>query len=155
MEKELYSKEITVAEIEVTYKSIIKPSVRPKITDAQSAYQLLIDTWDTAKIELVEQFKVMLLNRANRVLGICTLTSGNVSGTIADPKQVFSVALITNSTYVILAHNHPSGSVTPSNADLILTARMKAAGDVLDLKVLDHMIVTTEGYYSFATEGTL
>lgn len=155
MEKELYLKEITVAEIEITYKSIIKPSLRPKITDAESVYRLLVDTWNASTIELVEQFKVMLLNRANRVLGICTLTSGCVTGTIADPKQVFSVALITNATYIILAHNHPSGSAAPSSADVALTARMKAAGELLELKVLDHVIVTTEGFYSFAHEGTL
>ena len=155
MQQELYLKEITVAEIEVTYKSIIKPSLRPKVIGANGAYQLLLDTWDMSKIELVEQFKVMLLNRAHHVLGICTLTSGSVTGTIADPKQVFSVALITNATYVILAHNHPSGSATPSNADVELTARMKAAGELLELKVLDHLIVTTDGFYSFATEGTL
>jgi DNA repair protein RadC len=155
MEKEQFLKEITVAEIVVTYKSIIKPSLRPKITGAESAYQLLVDTWDASKIELVEQFKVMLLNRAHRVLGICTLTSGCVTGTIADPKQVFSVALITNATHIILAHNHPSGSATPSRADVELTTRMKVAGELLELKVLDHLIVTTDGFYSFATEGTL
>jgi len=145
----------TVAEIEISYSSQIKPSERPKITTQNDVYRLFIDTWDKTKIELVEQFKVMLLNRCNRVLGICTLTSGNVTGTIADPKQIFSVALKANATSVIIGHNHPSGSLIPSAHDYDITRKIKAAGDLLDLKVTDHLIITLEGFYSFASEGVL
>ena len=146
---------VAVAEIEISYVSDIKPSERPKITSQEDAYQLLIKTWDATKIELLEQFKVMLLNKANRVLGICTLTSGNVSGTIADPKQIFVVALKANASLVIIAHNHPSGSLIPSVYDHDITKKIKAAGDFLDLRVIDHLIITTEGYFSFADEGVL
>lgn len=155
MEKELCSLKIIVAEIEISYMPKIKPSARPKITGQADVYLLFINTWDKTKIELIEQFKVMLLNKANRVLGICTLTSGNVSGTIADPKQVFAVALKANATQVILAHNHPSGNLDPSTGDYDLTKRIKAAGEFLDLKVLDHLIISIEGFYSFANEGIL
>jgi DNA repair protein RadC len=144
-----------VAEIELSYTPNVKPSMRPKINSAEDAYKLFLQTWDTSKIEFVEQFKVMLLNRANRVLGICTLTSGSTVGTIADPKQVFSVALLANAINIILAHNHPSGSVVPSASDIDLTAKMKMVGEFMQLKVLDHIIVCVEGYYSFAHEGTL
>ena len=93
MEKENCSLPIVVAEIELSYMPTIKPSARPKIKEQKDVYMLFIDTWDKTKIDLVEQFKVMLLNKANRVLGICTLTTGTVSATLVDPKQVFSVAL--------------------------------------------------------------
>lgn len=153
--EEQYSVDSIVTEIEISYKPNIKPSKRPKITKPEDAYQLLLDTWDITKIELVEQFKVMLLNRSKRVLGICTLTTGSVVGTIADPKQVFAVALKANASEIILAHNHPSGNLIPSKSDEDLTQKMKAAGMLLELKVIDHIIVTVEGFYSFAQEGTI
>lgn len=155
MKEALHAVEMVVAEIEISYKPTVKPSQRPKIGTPKEVYQLLIDTWDMAKIELVEQFKVMLLNRGKRVLGVCTLTTGSVTGTIADPKQVFAVALKANASEVIIAHNHPSGNLMPSKADYELTYRMKTVGDYLELKVVDHIIVTVEGFYSFAQEGTI
>ncbi len=144
-----------VAEIELSYTPTIKPSDRPKITTQESAYRLLLKTWDENKIQLVEQFKVVLLNRAHRVLGICTVSSGNVTGTIADPKMIFAIALKANACSIIVAHNHPSGSTIPSVRDYELTRKIKDAGALLDVSVIDHIIVTTEGYYSFAMEGVL
>lgn len=155
MEEVTKVEETIVAEIEISYQPKIKASARPQITMPADAYKLLIQTWDIRKIDFVEQFKVMLLNRSNRVLGICTLTSGSVSGTIVDPKLVFAVALAANATEIILAHNHPSGNLQPSEADHDITKKLKIAGEFLDLKVTDHLIVTTEGYYSFAHEGVL
>ena len=155
MEKESCSLNTMVAEIQISYMPKIKLSSLPQISGQIDAYQLFIDTWDKTKIELVEQFRVMLLNKANRVLGICTLTTGNVSGTIADPKQIFALALKANATAIIIAHNHPSGNLTPSTEDYALTKKIKEAGDFLDLKVIDHFIVTSEGYYSFASKGVL
>ena len=155
MEQEILSIVNTVAEIELSYKSKIKPSLRPIVKRSDEAYALLYQTWDKNRIELAEEFKVMLVNRASRVLGICSLTIGTNVGTVADPKQVFIVALKANAPNIIIAHNHPSGSTTPSQADHELTQRMKKAGEILNVKVLDHIIVTTEGFYSFADEGTL
>lgn len=155
MEKELCSLNSMVAEIEISYIPKIKPSARPLITGQVDTYQLFIDTWDKTKIELLEQFKVMLLNRGNRVLGICTLTTGTVSGTFADPRQIFAVALKANATAIIIAHNHPSGNLVPSTGDYDVTRNIKAAGKFLDIKVLDHLIITVEGFYSFASEGVL
>jgi len=155
MKKETSSLQSIVSEIELSYMPQIKPSARPVIKGQDDVYQLLIDTWDKTKIELVEQFKIMLLNKCNRVLGICTLTTGTVSETFADPKQIFSVALKANATQIILAHNHPSGNLEPSSKDCDLTKKIKVAGELLDLKILDHIIVTTEGYYSFTKEGVL
>jgi len=116
---------------------------------------LLLKTWDPNKVEFVEQFKVILMNRANRVLGIYELSTGGVSGTVADIKLVFMAALKSNACSLIISHNHPSGNLKPSRADEDLTNKIKAAGKLLDIQVLDHVIVTTEGYFSFADEGLL
>ena len=142
-----------IAEVELIYKSKVKASDRPKITHSRDAYVIFRDNWDENKLEFVEEFKVMLLNRSHKVLGICSLTLGNVSGTIADPKLVFVTALKSNASYVIIAHNHPSSSLKPSRTDEELTRKMKEAGKFLDLPLLDHLIITDESYYSFADEG--
>lgn len=145
-----------VAEIQLIYKSKVKPSERPKVTTSRDAYNLLKQNWDENKIEFVEQFKVLFLNRANKVLGIFELSTGGVSGTVADPKLVFTAALKLNACNIILCHNHPSGNIKPSRADEQLTQKIKEAGKYLDLPVIDHLIISSEeGYYSFADEGLL
>ncbi|QCR24634.1 hypothetical protein C1N53_21265 [Pontibacter sp. SGAir0037] len=97
----------------------------------------------------------MLLNRANRVLGIYETSTGGVAGTVADPKLIFVTALKACSSSILLCHNHPSGNLTPSAADLQLTKKMKQGGELLDIVVLDHIILTSEGYYSMADKGVL
>lgn len=144
-----------VAEIELIYKSKVKASERPKVTTSSDAYHLLKQSWDENKIEFVEQFKILFLNRANKVLAIYELSTGGVSGTVADPKLVFAAALKVNACNIILCHNHPSGNVKPSAADEQLTRKIKEAGKYLDLPVIDHLIITNESYYSFADEGLL
>ncbi len=144
-----------VAEIQLTYKSNVKPSLRPGISVSKDAYNVLVENWDSSKIEFVEQFKVMLLNRANKVLGICEVSTGSSTGTVADPKLIFAAALKANACGIILAHNHPSGNLKASQADLDLTKKMKEGGKFLEIQVLDHIIVTSEGYYSFADEGLM
>src|SRR5258706_14458688 len=85
-----------VAEIQLTYKTDMKPSLRPKITGSKDAYQILFENWDRSKIEFVEQFKVILLNRANKVLGIFEVSSGSATETVADPKLIFAAAIKAN-----------------------------------------------------------
>ncbi len=155
MESTKEKKQFEVAEIHLTYKSDVKPSMRPKITGSKDAYQILSENWDRSKIEFVEQFKVMLLNRANKVLGIFEVSSGSATGTVADPKLIFAAAIKANACGIILAHNHPSGNLQPSQADIELTRKMKEGGKLLEVQVLDHLIVTSEGHYSFADEGSL
>ncbi|HEU5292452.1 MAG TPA: JAB domain-containing protein [Cyclobacteriaceae bacterium] len=150
-EKRLYQ----VAEIQLTYKSTVKPSLRPKITGSRDAFNILKEHWDENKIEFVEQFKVMLTNRAQKVLGILEGSTGGISGTVADPKVIFAAALKAGASGLIMAHNHPSGNLTASQADIELTRKMKEGGKFLEIQVVDHIIVTTEGYYSFADEGLL
>lgn len=144
-----------VAEIELIYKTRVKASQRPKVSSSKEVYQILLQSWDENKIEFVEQFKILLLNRGGRILGIYEVSSGGVSGTVADPKLIFSAALKANASSLILSHNHPSGNTRPSDADRQLTRRIKMAGELLDISVLDHIIVTTEGYCSFADEGEM
>src|SRR3954471_20607990 len=117
-----------VAEIELSYKSKVKASARPQIGSSKDAYHILRNSWNENKIEFVEQFKVLFLNRANKVLGIYELSTGGVSGTVADPKLVFAAALKINAGNIILCHNHPSGNVKPSAADEQLTSKIKEAG---------------------------
>lgn len=93
-----------VAEVELVYKTKVKPSERPVVKSAKECYELLRQTWDENRIEFVEQFKVVLMNRANRVLGIYELSTGGVSGTVADPKLIFMAALKANACTIILTH---------------------------------------------------
>ena len=97
----------------------------------------------------------MLLNRANRVLGIIEISTGGISGTVADPKLVFTAALKSAASSIVLAHNHPSGNLSPSQADINLTRKLKSAGESLDIAVVDHIILTSESYFSFADEGLI
>ena len=145
----------TVAEVQLIYKSKVKPSERPQIRSSKDCYEILKQTWDEDKIEFVEQFKVMLLNKANRVLGIYEMSTGGVAGTIADIRLVFIAALKTNACGVIISHNHPSGNFISSRADEELTRKMKQAGLLIEIPVLDHIIMTSESYFSFADQGLL
>lgn len=107
------------------------------------------------KIGFLEEFKIILLNRANKVLGICPISLGGISGTIADPKLIFATALKASASGIILAHNHPSGNLKPSQVDIQLTKKLVEAGKFLDLGILDHLIIGSEGYLSFADEGLI
>lgn len=156
MEKEITIQDWNmVSEVELVYKSKVKPSQRLQIKKSSDVQELLRQIWDENKIELMEQFKVILLNRNNRVLGFFEASSGGVSGTVADPKLIFMAALKMNACALIIAHNHPSGNKLPSEADKSLTLKIKEGAKLLDMSLLDHIIVTTEECFSFADEGLL
>jgi DNA repair protein RadC len=146
---------LKVAELELIYRSQIKASQRLKVLCSKDAADIFRTSWDETKIDLCEQAKMLLLNKANKVLGLLELSTGGVSGTIVDPRLIFCAALKANATGLILCHNHPSGNYQPSNADEIMTARIKEAGKFLDIKLLDHLIITAEGFFSMADEGIL
>ena len=143
-----------VAEIELTYRSKVKASDRPKVTQSIDAYEILLNNWDQNKIGFVEQAKVLILNRSNHVLGICDISTGSTNATLVEPKLVFITAIKKNASCIILAHNHPSGNLTPSKQDEALTQRLEAAGKLLEIRMLDHLIVTEDGYYSFMDQET-
>ncbi|AMJ68007.1 hypothetical protein AXW84_03555 [Hymenobacter sp. PAMC 26628] len=125
---------------------------RPTITCSRDIYNLVRpNLMDLPH----EEFWVILLNRANVVMRKVAVSQGGVAGTVADPKMIFKEALEQLASSIILVHNHPSGNRQPSAADLALTKKLRQAGDFLDLPVLDHLIYTDCGYYSFADEGVL
>lgn len=156
MEREMNQTEWNkVAEVELIYKSKVKACERPKITTSKDAYNILMKCWDENKIEFVEQFKVLFLNQAKKVLGMYEVSTGGVSGTVADPRVIFVAALKSNCSSIVIAHNHPSGNLKPSRHDEALTQKIKSGGEFLDIKLLDHLIVTNETYFSFADEGLL
>jgi len=144
-----------VAEVELVYRSKVKASERPKIVTSKDAYNVLLKSWDENKIELVEQFKVLFLNQANKVLGIFEVSTGGITGTVADPRVIFAAALKANCCAIIISHNHPSGNLKPSRQDEELTQKIKQGGQLLDIKLLDHIILTAEEYFSFGDEGLL
>ena len=142
-----------IKEIKLSYSSNGIENV--KIKDSKSAYKILLNNWDKDTIQLQEEFKVLLLNRANHVLGIYNLSRGGVSGTIVDIKLLLASALKANASSIIIAHNHPSGNLKPSEHDLRLTRKIKEGAKLLDVSLLDHLIVTKVGYYSFSDDGNV
>ncbi len=144
-----------VSEVTLSYKNVVPPDQRVKINGSVRAYELLLENWAEDTIELKEEFKILLLNRAHKVLGISVISSGGVSGTLVDPKLVFITALKTLASGIILTHNHPSGNRQPSQADIQLTRKLVASGKLLELPIIDHIILTTTGYFSFADEGLI
>jgi DNA repair protein RadC len=145
-------KSLEIAEIEVQYSTNIKPSDRVKITCSKDAADAFRSVW-RQPLELKECFYAMFLNRGNKILGILLISEGGISGTVVDVRSIFSAALKANSCSIILAHNHPSGNGTPSESDLKITIKVKSAGEVLDIQVLDHVILLPDGYSSLADDG--
>ena len=148
MTSEIHSIPKEVSEIKVSYSTTNTPKV--KITSGDVAFELLLSLWDLDTIELQEEFKVLLLNRANEVLGIYPLSKGGITGTVVDSRLIFAVALKCNATGIIIAHNHPSGTLKPSEADITLTKSIKKCADFLDITLIDHLIITKNGFYSFS-----
>lgn len=131
-----------------------KPGLPNKeiIKSSSDAYEIL----KPAMMDLsTEQFWLLLLNRANQVIKKIQISSGGVAGTVVDPKVIFKMALEHLSSSIILAHNHPSGNLKPSKNDLDITKKLCSAGETLEVKVIDHLIIANTGYFSFADEGVL
>lgn len=146
----------SVNEISIRYNGKFKIGQAPKISSSNCAFEIFNSSWDQNSIGVQEQFKVMLLNNSNRVKGILTLSSGGITATLVDIRILYAVVLKSLSTAIILAHNHPSGTLQPSNADKQLTQKVRKAGELLDIKLLDHLILTPNSQYlSFADEGLL
>ena len=144
-----------IPEIQVAFHPRTDLSNRPKVTDSKSAADLFRKNWDNELLHLQEAFKVMYLNRYNRVLGLYHHSNGGMAGTVCDPRIVLGVALKSASPRMLLCHNHPSGSPKPSEPDRKLTKKMSEAAKLMDMDVLDHIILTPHSHYSFADEGEL
>ena len=145
-----------VTEVKMVYYNKVKAADRPQVKSSLDAYTILASNWDEGTIGLFEEFYILLLDRANRVLGKYLVSQGGMTGTVVDAKMVFACALKTKANSLILCHNHPSSNLKASQADLDLTKKLQQGGELLDIAVLDHLIISPEGgYYSFADEGLL
>jgi DNA repair protein RadC len=144
-----------VSEVNLIYSPNYKIADRPKISSSKEAYDLVLSQWSLDKINLLEEFKILLLNRGNRVLGIISISQGGMTGTVADPKLIFVAALKAAASYIILVHNHPSENLKASSEDVRLTKKLVEAGKLLDIMVVDHLIITKDSYYSFCDEGLI
>ena len=143
---------MNISEISINYNPQIKVSELPKIESSKDAETYFRSIW-SPKIEYIEESYMLLLNRANKALGCVKISAGGTTGTVIDVKLIFHAALKSNAQILILAHNHPSGNLQPSKADIDLTGRVKEAGKLMEIPLLDHLIITAEGFYSMADEG--
>ena len=148
--------ESRINEIKISYVHRVKALNWPKVSSSRTAAEVLFKNWDIDTITVYESFKILLLNNSNQIKGIYQISQGGITGTLVDMRLLFAVALKSLSVALILAHNHPSGTLKPSQADRNITRKIKTAAEVLDLKILDHLILNPDGeYYSFADEGIL
>lgn len=129
-----------------------EPLKRPKITSSRAAFELL---YPHAADLPHEEFWILMVDRANRMIGVEHVSKGGVTGTVADPKVVFRAALQHLATGIILCHNHPSGNLRPSEEDIALTRKLRAAGESIDIQVMDHLIIGNGDYFSFADSDML
>jgi len=141
-----------VSELKIAYKN--KQTHNVAITFSESAERVFRKHWND-ELELCESMYLLVLDRQNVVQGIKLISIGGLSSTVCDPKKVFQTALLSNSSSIILAHNHPSGALKPSTTDIKLTQKIKQGAELLDLTLLDHIILTPNSYYSFADEGMI
>jgi len=123
---------------------------RPRVTTSRDAYNAIATLLNDLHHE---EFWLLLLNKNNEITARSRMSTGGAAGTVVDLKMIFKTALDARATAFIAVHNHPSGSLSPSQADIELTRRLRKAGEVLDLPLLDHLIVSERGYYSFTDEG--
>lgn len=144
-----------VHEVAITYKRPLF-NEKMKVTSSLDASNIFRKLIDEHRIDYKEIFCVMLLSRANQVLGVSEIGSGSTAGVVMNTKEIFQLALLTNSCACILVcHNHPSGKLIPSEQDIDSTKKISEACKLLDIKLLDHIIITSEGHYSFSDEGVL
>lgn len=149
-----YKKAVTIlASLELSRRKQSQlPFSKEVITCADDVASLLRPLLED---QFYETFYVLYLNHANKLLQYSCISSGGITSTTVDPRMIFQEALLQKATRIMLCHNHPSGSLRPSNADVNITHKLKAAGKLLDIEVLDHVIVSTEGHFSFREDGML
>lgn len=137
------------SEITINYKPLQPLNSLPVISSSSEAYRILTTHWSD-KINYKEEFVILLMNRANRVLGISKIGEGGTSCVAVDLKMIFQAVLKSNASAIILAHNHPSGSLRASSADIEMTKKIVQVGKLLEIDVHDHLIITSESFYSLS-----
>lgn len=142
-----------VSEIKVSYSNANADKV--KIKSSKDLYELVYNHWNHDLLELQEEVKLVLLNRANIVVGIYELSRGGISGCIVDIKLILGIAVKAIAASIVLVHNHPSGNLKESSADREITTRLNNACKIMEITLLDHLIISKHGYLSFKDEGIL
>lgn len=142
-----------ISEIKVSYSS--RKDKEIQITNSEELYELVISHWDKDIIEYQEEVKLVLLNRASNILGIFNLSKGGTSSAVVDIKIILAVALKCNSSSLAIVHNHPSGNLIPSHRDKEITKKLKRGCEYVDLKLIDHLIISKDSYYSFKVNDLL
>lgn len=148
------SKDYKIPQIRLAYVSDHAAEYK-KVTGSKETADFIRSTYQEGEVEYRECFRVVYLNRANRILGFQTISEGGTSATVVDNKMIFAGALLFNAHSIILCHNHPSGNLIPSPEDDTVTKRAKSAGEILNIRVLDHLIISADGYYSYNDECRL
>ena len=141
--------------ISLSFDKKVKKSELRTITGVQSCVDTLREVFKKDTFDWTEEVVMLCLNRANNVVGFYKISSGGLSSSIVDPRVIFTIALNCAASSIILSHNHPSGNTTPSVQDKDITKKIKDAGKLLDIGLLDHIILTDDSYYSFMEEGDL
>ncbi len=142
-----------VAEIKVSYSTNQVDKI--KLTNCVEVFEFILSKWDLDIIEFQEECKIILVNRANFVLGIYDLSKGGITGTVVDIRVILSVALKCNASGIILVHNHPSGNLKASEADKTITEKLKNACDLLEISLIDHLIISRHSFFSFTQDGLI
>ena len=141
-------------EVTIHYKRPLYAS-RPKVNSSEDAYKYIKMIIDNNSMDYTETFYVLTLTNANRLLTVSYIGLGNARGVVVNRKEIFQTCLLMNAVNFVVAHTHPSGMLSPSSRDLTMTAELKEGAKLLDLELLDHLIITSEGYYSIADKGQL
>lgn len=139
--------------ISVSFDKILKKSELIKITSSRDAYEIFKRVFNADTFDWCEEVVMLCVNNSNKVVGFYKVSSGGMTGTVIDVRMIFTTALQCLATGIIIAHNHPSGTLTPSDADKAITQKIKEAGKFLDINILDHLIITDESYFSFVDGG--
>ena len=150
------TQQTTIDEVRLVYRTKVKASDRLQVKCSKDAFDIFMENWDLDSIEHIEEFKLMLMTRSNKVLGIASISKGGISGTVTDVRIILQLAIKANASGIIVCHNHPSGNLQPSESDIAITRKIKESGNVMDIQLLDLLIAIPEGtYYSMADEGII
>jgi DNA repair protein RadC len=148
--------DIIISEVKLIYRTNVKASERFQVKTSRDAFEIFMEAWDQDSIEHVEEFKLLLLTRSNKVLGVASISKGGLSGRVTDVRIILQYAIKANASGIIICHNHPSGNLNPSESDLAITRKVKDSAKLMDIQLLDHLIITPEaGYCSMADEGMI
>ena len=142
-----------VSEIKISYMNEVDEKI--KVMGSSEVYQVLKANWDLDTIELQEEFKILLLNQGNQVLGIKSMFKGGINTCSIDVRLIMGMALKANASALVITHNHPSGNLNASESDKRITSKIKECCELFDIRLLDHIIMAKNLYLSFADEGIL